>query len=387
MHRITRREFLKMGAGTAMVLGAAPIFTSCKGGGAVLDSSDVNAHVAVIRGSSLDTMTRDAIEAIGGMSNIVHEGETVFIKPNFVTFPWAASNNCFNRGECTKPEIIIAVTEECLKAGAAAVIIGEGSHLPSFNWEYATTFDGSTNLVGEAVRLSSIYDGNVTLACLEDDSPTWVEVPSSTYLGNIAISSLVAQADRVISIPVAKTHSWAQLTLALKNFIGVTPLERYAVFVNNSYWDRGGTFDHSSPQAIAQIYLDIVNAVKPDLSVIDFSIGIEGDGPNTGHGGITVNMKERLGSWLVLASTDIMAADATAARIMSHNVSDQKQLQLGYDMGLGEIREESIEIVSEKIDDVRVDWIPARLKNQGEPDLATATANAPRHHVAVAGIR
>lgn len=387
MHKITRREFLKMGAGTAMVLGAAPIFTSCKGGGAVLDSSDANAHVAVIRGSSLDTMTRDTIDAIGGMSNIVHEGETVFIKPNFVTFPWAASNNCFNRGECTKPEIIIAVTEECLKAGAAEVIIGEGSHLPSFNWEYATTFGGSTNLVGEAVRLSSIYDGNVTLACLEDDSPTWVEVPSSTYLGKIAISSLVAQADRVISIPVAKTHSWAQLTLALKNFIGVTPLERYAVLVNNSYWDRGGAFDHSSPQAIAQIYLDIVNAVKPDLSIIDFSIGIEGDGPNTGHGGITVNMKERLGSWLVLASTDIMAADATAARIMSHNVSDQKQLQLGYDMGLGEIHEKSIEIVGEKINDVRVDWIPARLRNQGEPDLATVAAYAPRHHMAVAGIR
>ncbi|UCD37485.1 MAG: DUF362 domain-containing protein [Fidelibacterota bacterium] len=373
MRRISRREFIRMSAGSAVMLGAAPLFTGCRKEDAVLDSSDINARVAVIRGSRLDTITRDAIEAIGGMSEIVHPGETVFIKPNFVNFPWARTNNCFRRGECTKPEIIIAVAEECLKAGAADVIIGDGSHLPSFDWQYAATFNGSTDLVREAARLTSTYDGTVTLACLEDDSPGWVDVPSSTYLREISISSLVAQADRVISIPVAKTHSWAQLTLGCKNFIGVTSLERYAAWINNSYWDRGKEFDHSSPRAIAQIYLDIVAAVEPDLTVIDFSIGVEGDGPTTGHGGLTVDMQQRLGSWVVLASTDIMAADATAARIMSHDVSDQVQLQLGYDMGLGEIHEQSIEIVGEKIDDVRVDWLPADLRNQAMSKSVAAT--------------
>jgi uncharacterized protein (DUF362 family) len=368
------------------MLGIPPILTGCKLDRTTLAPSKVNANVAIIRGNSLDTMTRDAIEVIGGINNIIHEGETVFIKPNFVTIPWAGVNNCFANGECTKPEIIIAVTEECLKSGAAEVIIGEGSHLPSFDWEYATTLDGSTNLVQEAGRLNSIYDGKVTLACLEDDSPEWVEVPSRTYLGNIAISSLVARADRVISIPVAKTHSWAQLTLALKNFIGVTSLERYAAWVNNSYWDRGKAFDHSSPQAIAQIYLDIVEAVKPDLTIIDFSIGVEGDGPTMGSGGITVDMKERLGSWLVIASTDIMAADATTARIMSHNVSDIRQLRMGYEMGLGEIHEQSIEIAGEKIVDVRVEWLSARLKNQGSPYSATLPPCAPGHHLPVTAI-
>jgi uncharacterized protein (DUF362 family) len=98
----------------------------------------------------------------------------------------------------------------------------------TFDWKYATTLDGSSNLVQEAERLSTKYGKKVTLACLEVDSPGFVEVPSRTYLDKIAVSSLVVEADRVISIPVAKTHSWAQLTLALKNFIGVTSLERYA---------------------------------------------------------------------------------------------------------------------------------------------------------------
>ncbi len=360
MHKTKRRDFLKATVGAAVAMGSPWPFATRRGS-AQEPSPKINAKVAAIRGDNLNSMTRDAIEALGGIRTVVNKGETVFIKPNFVSFPWAKYNKCFHIGECTKPEIIIAVTDECLKAGAAEVIIGEGSHLPKFEWQYAITLDGSTNLVKEAKRLSSLYDGKVTLACVETDSEGWVEVPSRTSLGKIAISSLVANADKVISIPVAKTHSWAQLTLASKNFIGITPLSRYAQLIANTWWNRG-TFDHSSPQAIAQVYLDIVKGVKPDLSIIDFSICLEGDGPSIGQGGTTVNMKERLGSWAIIASTDIMAADATAARIMSHDTKKVKQLTMGFEMGLGEIREQSIEILGEKLDNLRVKWKPARIK-------------------------
>ena len=317
--------------------------------------------VAIIKGDNLDTITRKSIEEIGGIQNIIANGDIVFIKPNFVSFPWAKDNNCFLNGECTKPEIIIAVTEECLKAGATEVIIGEGSHLPTFEWKYAITFDGQTNLVKEAKLLSSKYNAKVTLACLETDSPDWVEVPSKTRHNTIAISSLVANADKVISLPVAKTHSWSQLTLGTKNFLGITPLSRYAQWVENSWWNRG-SFDHSSPKAIGQVFLDIVKSIKPDLTIVDFSIGIEGDGPTLSNGGKPINVKDKIGSWAVVASTDIMAADATSARIMNHNVSKIKQLNMGFEMGLGEIREEAIEIIGEKLDDFRVPWKSARLK-------------------------
>jgi len=367
MKKITRREFLKASAGTVVALGTPWVLTSCidrrsdREPSQKIGAQEINAQVAAIRGDDLNSMTRDAIDALGGIQTVVNEGETVFIKPNFVSFPWAQYNDCFHRGECTKPEIIIAVTEECLKAGAGEVIIGDGSHLPRFDWQYAITLDGSTNLVKEAERLSSLYDGEVTLACLETDSPAWVEVPSKTSLNKIAISSLVANADKVISIPVAKTHSWAQLSLAQKNFIGITPLSRYAQLIDNTWWNRG-TFDHSSPQAIAQVYLDIVKGIRPALSIVDFSIGLEGDGPTVDLGGTTLNVKERLGSWALIASRDIMAADATAARIMSHDTRRVKHLAMGFEMGLGEIREESIELLGEKLDDLRVPWKPARMK-------------------------
>ncbi len=64
----------------------------------------------------------------------------------------------------------------------------------------------------------------------------------------------------------------------------------------------------------------------------------------------------------MIASTDLMAADATAARIMSHDTGKVRHLTMGFEMGLGEIEEKAIEIVGEKLDSLRVDWKPARMK-------------------------
>jgi len=367
MSKLSRRNFIKLGAGSALALSTTNLLNNCSSDENGVDpdpepNPEINAYVSAVKGNNLSNMTRDAIDAVGGMSSIVDAGDKVFVKPNFVNFPWAQTNNCFINGECTKPEILIAIADECLKAGASEVIIGDGSHLSTFDWQYAVTFDRTTNLVQEAQRLSSQYSGSVTLACLESDSPGWTNIPTSNYLGMISVSNLVTNADKVISVPVAKTHSWAQLTLALKNFIGIISCAEHGELIDNSWWNRSA-LDHSTPAAIGQIYLDIVKVIKPALSVIDFSYGVEGNGPNLGHGGHTVNVRDRIGSHLILASTDIMAADATAARVMSHNIGSIAQLTMGAEMGLGEINLNSIELLGEKLDDIKMAWLPASLQS------------------------
>jgi uncharacterized protein (DUF362 family) len=365
MTKLTRREFLSMsamavaGAAVAACTGTQVPTTPVK----VKPSAEPHstARVAAVRGTDLYNMTREALGAIGGIESIVGEGETVFIKPNMVTLPWAyQGRNPFLLGECAKPEIVIAVAEECLKAGAAEVIIGDGSQMPQFDWSTATTLDGSTNLSAETARLSSTYEGKARVACLEVDTPKWVEVPTGISLGKVAISSLVTQADRVISIPVAKTHAWARLTLSLKNFIGITPLKRYG-WRNAPDYDRSRLHKHDyTPEAIAQLYIDIVDAVRPDLAIVDFSIGMEGSGPSESSGGIPVDVRDRLGSWLLLASTDLVAADATAARVMNQDrIYVDEILIMAHERGLGVIGEEAIEVVGERLDDLRMEWRPA----------------------------
>jgi uncharacterized protein (DUF362 family) len=357
MHKLSRRKFIGAAAGAAAALKTPHLFAGDK-------KAAGKSKVSAVRGDDLAKMTLEALEALGGIKTVVKEGETVFIKPNFVNVPWAKHNKCFATGECTKPEIILAVTEECLKAGAREVIIGDGSQLPKYDWKQIKTLNSGKDMVAEAGRLSSKYSRKVKLACLEVDTPGWVEVPSKCKQKKLAISDMVTKADRVITIPVAKTHSWAQLTLGLKNFIGITPLKKYAQLIDNTWWNRG-SLDHSSPRAISQIYLDIVKAIKPDLSIVDFSVCLESNGPSIGQGGKTVDVKKRIGSWAVIASRDLMAADATAARIMSHDVKMMKQLVMGHEMGLGQIGEDSIELVGEKLDKLVMKWKPAEIKGRG----------------------
>ncbi len=363
MNKIDRRDFLRISAGAAVLLGASPLLSDCKEGSPSATPvpptpSQPLTRVALIKGDDLRAMARDAIDAVGGMSSVVHDGETVFIKPNFVTIGWESmGRDPFTLGECTKPEILTTVAEECLKAGASEVIIGDATQMPSWPWDKVMMLDQSTNMAAEAQRLTSAYKGKVTLACLDVDSLAWVEVPSQTDLHTIRISGYVANADRVISVPVMKTHQWAQLTLSMKCFIGTTPLEFYGA-------KPDGTMPrqvlHGTDRSIEQVFLDIVHSVTPDLAIIDGSIGVEGNGPSAGpQNGTTIDMKQRIGGWLMVASKDPAAADATAARVTGHDVAQIRQLNMALAQGIGEIRQEMIELVGEPFDNVRMQWVPA----------------------------
>ena len=311
--------------------------------------------MAAVLGTDLWAMTRRALEAIGGIGAVVHPGETVFIKPNFGSVGFVPRDT-IAIGECTKPEIVTAVAEECLKAGAAKVIIGDAAQMPRFPWEEIGTLDGSTNLAAEAQRLKATYAGEVMLACLNADSPAWETIPSPySGLGEIYVSSLVTRADRVISIPVLKSHRWTQVSLSMKNFMGVTPVSHYG-----GRWPwRFGL--HNAPGGLEQCFLDIVAALVPDLTIIDASIGAEGNGPYVvpGWWGTTVDMRDRLGDWLVLASSDLVAADATAARIIGQEMDTVSHLDMAYRRGLGQARADLIEMVGPDIHELGVDWQPA----------------------------
>ena len=316
-----------------------------------------SARVAAVLGRNLAQMTRDALDALGGIETIVHPGETVFVKPNLV----GAGMAHFERlgpvgGEITKPEIIVAIVEECLRAGAAAVIVGDGGQVPRFHWENLTTLDGATNLAAEAARLNAAYGDAVTLACLNADSPAWGIVYSPyTGLGEISVSSLATRADRIISLPVLKTHRFAGITASLKNLMGVTPL---GIYGHGSAYRTGL---HGCPGGLDQVILDIVAGLQPDLTLIDVSICCEGNGPHVlpGWWGDTVDVRDRLGDWLILASTDLVAADATAARIMGHDVDRIPHIAAAHRRGLGQSGADRIELLGARLDDLRMQWRPA----------------------------
>lgn len=338
-----------------LALGASQCLGGCRSIDPPFAPTAKSVRVAAVRGSNLFKMTRDALAAFGGAKAIVSPGDTVFIKPNFCTAGFLRVDGVAS-GSCTKPDIVIALAEECLLAGAAKVIVGDGGQAQHFSWKELHTVDGSTNLSQEYHRLNAAYPGAFHLACLIGDSPAWDPVASpNTDLGRIYVSSLVSRADKIISVPVLKTHMITQVTASLKNFVGATSTEDYG------FGTPSRMTLHNAIGGIEQCLLDICHALRPDFTIIDASICGEGNGPTIIPGvmGATVDMRDRLGDWLLLASDDLAAADATASRVIGHNPDRIRHLRMAYEQGIGQTRQERIEIVGDTLDALRVDWQPA----------------------------
>ena len=68
--------------------------------------------VGVATGKDHGKITRDALAAVGGMKRFVKQGDVVVVKPNmgWDRTPEQAAN--------TNPQVVRAVVEEALKAGA-----------------------------------------------------------------------------------------------------------------------------------------------------------------------------------------------------------------------------------------------------------------------------
>lgn len=113
----------------------------------------------------------------------------------------------------------------------------------------------------------------------------------------------------VITLPVLKTHFRCLMSGALKNQYGCLEDERH------NFHDR-----------LAQ-YIGLINdEVRPVLAVMDGTVGMEGNGPKSGRPRVCD---------LVLASSDLVALDAVACRLMGFDPRAVEHIVLAQRLGLG----------------------------------------------------
>lgn len=375
MKHCSRREFLRWIAAAGTAGGAGALMAGCPAPPAAPYAPvSHTARVAAVRGRELRTMVRDILDAFGGMQSLIGSGDRVFIKPNLITVDWLGQNPVTS-GECTKPEIVLAVAEACLDAGAGEVLIGEGAQVRRFDWFHIPTIDGTSSLGAGVVELNARFGSRITLLCLQTDTPAWVDIPTYCGLESLRIPAILTEVDRIISLPVAKSHMMTDVTFTLKNMLGVTNPADYGLGTPS----RIGL--HFTRTGIHQPFLDIVHATRPDFGIIDFTLCCEGNGPVVVPGILseTVDVAERLGDWLLLGSDDLAAADATGARIMGgHDPFAVKHLKLAYEQGLGQIQEDHIVLEGATLDELAMPWQRASLarylahKNGGGHGVADA---------------
>lgn len=367
---ISRRQFLKdtlLSIGLLLARWPASLRPFRTGAKAAADSP----VVAIVTGANYDddlaAMSRAAVALATdgvGMSAIVSPGHRVFIKPNLTGLCQP------HTGDTTKPPIIAAVAEMCLEAGAHRVTIGEAASNPfidvaSFGDEY---FGYLRDYIADLNDRFGTEDEPRPVRAVDTKHGAYhVFVPAQANMQAIALSHHAAEADMVISLPVLKTHMECLVVLGIKNFFGLAPPP---VYDSPRHKLHQG---FSDGQQIHQVLADIAAGLRPALTVMDASIGLEGNGPH--HytpGAYRVDVRDRLGHWLMLASQDLVALDATSTRVIGLDPQQSEHLMLAHGLGLGEIAEAKIQIAGTPLDEVRMSWLPPSKGIMMEAESASA---------------
>lgn len=145
-----------------------------------------------------------------------------------------------------------------------------------------------------------------------------VERPSNRILRRIEIPEIL-QHTRRITLPVMKTHAKTRLSGAIKNQWGCLP-----------------TMRHEYHLVLDDALAELNEIVRPDLSLMDATIALEGNGPKNGHP-IIVDR--------ILASTDPVALDTIQAIQMGLDPATITHLQRCEDRGIGVHDVSAIDVV------------------------------------------
>lgn len=289
-----RRSFLKS-AGAAAVLAPAMVNHLL----AALEPP----LVAVAEGKDYQAITRKAIHAMGGMKRFVKSGDVVVLKPNI---GW---DRPVELAANTHPLVVKTVAEECLAAGARRVKV----------FDY-TCNDPRRCYVNSGIEAALKGMKQVEMKQIEPERFKVVQL-NGQFLKEWELYGEALSANVFINLPIAKHHGLSKLTLGLKNVMGI-------MGGNRGYTHR------NLDTALA----DVNAYFKSHLTIIDATRILTAHGP---QGGNIADVKVLN---TVIASRDIVAADAFATTLFGLKPADIAVTVAAYKRGLGEMNLNKIKV-------------------------------------------
>jgi len=253
---------------------------------------------------------KNIFSEIGGLKTLVSKElsqVTVLVKPN-ICLPSPAG-----MGTTTSPDVVDALCNYLTDLGVKRIIITDHT------LKKTTDFD--------KIELKSViakYPKAKLMFANEQRhfQPTEVD---GKVLKKTEVLKMLSRMDLLINLATAKHHSATQVSLAIKNLMGLI-------------WNR--TEFHTKLD-LQQAVADLALLIKPQLSIIDASRVLLNGGP-TGPGPVIKENK-------LFASTDILALDAVVAsryNFGGKSISPQEVVHLvaAHQNGVGEISLEKIKI-------------------------------------------
>ncbi|MGA3039492.1 MAG: DUF362 domain-containing protein [Bryobacteraceae bacterium] len=247
-----RRAFLQsMAVPTALIAGRRTLAAASSG------------YVVGVGNSSKPYgATRTAIAASGQFPSAAMAGQTVIIKPNLVIAAPSTS------GITTDPQVVRAIVDLALDAGAARILIAEGSCVQPC--PFGPCGYGFFQTYGPAGVISLVD------LCKQSDRLVKVGKPGGMVYQQMWLPDPVTGSDPIfISAAKLKTHLSVGATLSMKCLVGMAPPSIYTVA---NQWPR----QDLHYRGIAESIIDL-NCARPiHFAVIDGIWGMEGEGPTSG---------------------------------------------------------------------------------------------------------
>ena len=266
-------------------------------------------YLSVARGMSPKAMVEAAVKALGGIERFVRPGNDVIVKPNICTAYYS-----YEYAATTNPEVVATLVELCLGARARRVRVMDRP----FGGRAVVGYTRSG--IGPAVTAAGgEMETMAEMKYREVDIPDGKDIKKWTVYGD------VLDADVLINVPIAKHHSLARLTLGMKNLMGV-------IHSRNQF--------HAN---LGQRLADLSTVVRPSLTVVD-AVRI-----TVAHGPASGNLDDVEVTNTVIASHDIVAADAYAATLFGLTGADIPATRAGSEMGLG-----TMDLGSVKVEEISV---------------------------------
>ena len=244
-------------------------------------------------GVSPAELLKSAFDALGGLSKFISRGDVVALKPNM---SW---NRAPELAANTNPEVVIALTEMCLNAGAAKVHLVDNSIAAARQAFVTNGMAGAAQKTGAKLfyPASSLYK-DLDLG--------------GRRLGEWSVYTPVIEADKLINLPVAKHHGLTRLTLGMKNWIGAVGGRRGALH-----------------QDIHQSIVDLANFFRPTLVVLDATRVLLRNGPSGGRPSDAARRDT------IIVGTDQVAVDALATSLFDMFPDEIGHILLADQQGLG----------------------------------------------------
>ncbi|NGZ29424.1 MAG: DUF362 domain-containing protein, partial [Magnetococcales bacterium] len=140
------------------------------------------------------------------------------------------------------------------------------------------------------------------------------------------VPAFFLQAEKIINLPVIKHHSLCGCTLAMKNWYGVIGGQRNRLH-----------------QKIHQSIVDLAQAVKPTLTIMDGSRVLKRNGPTGG------SLDDVVAGNTILAGVDEVAMDAFCLSFLDLTPQQVPFLALAEQQGLGKVDWRAIRWVEEQL--------------------------------------